>query len=107
MSDFTENCKCTMIPFLGDQTSTEPTALTEESIQEAFGKARKLLEDLYSRPMIHNYRIFESWHIGDHQTKERERTWKERLFSLPWRPCKKMEFYTIVVPNGDIFIDRI
>ena len=42
--------------------------------------------------------------LGDRKLRVRERTWKERLFTLPWQPMKKLEFYTIVVPKGEFFM---
>ena len=35
-----------------------------------------------------------------------DRSIKERLFSWPWRPGKKLAFYTITVPNGELIIDH-
>lgn len=87
--------------------STESTALTEQSFLEAIEKARKILNELpLPRPLMFNYRLIGQKHIGDRKWRFRFRTWKERLFSFPWRPLKKMAFYTVVVPKGEFIIDH-
>jgi sporulation protein YlmC with PRC-barrel domain len=35
-------------------------------------------------------------------TKEVKRTWKERLFTVPWRPLKKTK--TVVVPSDKVYM---
>lgn len=36
------------------------------------------------------------------KTEEVPRTWKERLFSWPWRPLKKVRYVTTQVPSRQI-----
>ena len=43
--------------------------------------------------------VIASPHITE--TQEIARTWRERLFSLPWRPLRKTK--TVVVPRKDLF----
>ena len=45
-------------------------------------------------------RIIENKHCGEQKLRFRFRSWKERLFTLPWRPLKKMAFDNVWVANG-------
>lgn len=64
---------------------------------------RKACSLVSSVPSCINLRIIEDRNIGKRVTRFRFRTWKERLFTLPWRPLKKMAFYTITVAEGNFY----
>lgn len=93
-----------MNPLSEMAASTESTALTKESFHEAIENARKILDSV--EPLVCTYKLIASNHVGEYKTRFRFRTWKERLFSLPWRPRKKMEFYMVIVPNGEVIVDH-
>lgn len=69
-----------------------------------FEEARKLVENMQPTPLF-GYKMMESEFMGEAVWRFRWRTWKERLFSLPWRPMKKMAFYQIYKPTGDFIVD--
>jgi len=63
--------------------------------------------DPYLVPLYSRYagmKIISDRNMGDRKLRVRERTWKERLFTLPWQPMKKLAFYTIIVPNGEFYL---
>lgn len=52
-------------------------------------------------------RVVTSEYAGDRVVWWRERSLKERLFTFPWRPFKKLEKTTRWIPNGNFIIDKI
>lgn len=40
------------------------------------------------------------------RTEEVQRTWKERLFSWPWRPLKTTKYVTTQVPSRDVLYSQ-
>jgi hypothetical protein len=53
-----------------------------------------------------NYKIIESIHMTKEITETVERTWKERLFSLPWRPFQKTKEIKKSVASDKVMIDN-
>jgi hypothetical protein len=53
------------------------------------------------------YSIIETEMVGEPVIKTRIRTWKERIFTLPWQPRKKIASYTIYRPKGEFILDTI
>jgi hypothetical protein len=87
--------------------SNKPTTLTEQAFLGAIEKARKILNEFpLPRPLMYNYKLIESRFIGEQKLQTSERTWKERLFSWPWRPWKKLKHFMVVIPSGDFIIDH-
>lgn len=50
------------------------------------------------------YKIVPSNLLVDHKTKKVVRTFKERLFSLPWRPLRKFKIVSYTIPIQSILI---
>ena len=53
------------------------------------------------------YNIIEDIHmvdVNDPQYHEQRRTWKERLFTLPWRPFKKTKTITTYPPLKSYYL---
>ena len=73
--------------------------------KDCFDRAWDLVKDMPPSPL--NYKIISSKYIGEQKTRARERTWKERLFTLPWKPRKKLAFYTIWVSKQEVILDSI
>lgn len=87
--------------------SNKPTALTEQSFLESIDNARKLLDSVeIPRPLAFGYDLRSSKFIGEHKVEVIKKTWKERLFSWPWRPWRKTKTIVTIEPTGDLFIDH-
>lgn len=50
-------------------------------------------------------KIITSPFVGEKCTKQVKRTWKERLFTLPWRPFQKLKTITYYKPDGTFIRD--
>lgn len=63
-------------------------------------------------PLLHGYQVVENTALVVPKLVERERwyrrTWKERLFSRPWRPLqwreKRLTTETEMVPDPNIYV---
>ena len=56
---------------------------------------------------LYGYQIVESLSMVDVNNPEhveQKRTWKERLFTLPWRPFKKTKTLTIFPPLKNYYL---
>lgn len=73
---------------------------------EHFRETQRLVDSIPASPLF-GYKIIESEFIGKPVTQFRWRTWRERLFTLPWQPMRKMAFYTVYKPNGELIVDNI
>jgi len=76
-----------------------------------------MLTSYEENPINQSYKIIESPYVPTHKHTLVYRTWKERLFTLPWEPFKKskvltelsLQFYisydTIIIhpSNRDVF----
>ena len=80
----------------------EVTTLTKRHFEDAWELAQ-----LIPRNPLFGFSIIESPFMGTPTIQFRWRTWKERLFSLPWQPMKRMAFYTVYKPKGELIIDKI
>jgi len=54
--------------------------------------------------MLSGFAIYESQWCTVSEEMEVNRTWKERLFSLPWKPMKKTKIITVDVPSPDLYM---
>ncbi|QBJ04482.1 hypothetical protein HOV23_gp091 [Pseudomonas phage Lana] len=52
--------------------------------------------------LLNGVRIIATPSMTDSKTEEVPRSWKERLFSLPWQPLKKVRYVTTQVPSDQI-----
>ncbi len=57
--------------------------------------------------MFHGYKVIANPIITESKEREVRRTWKERLFTLPWRPFKALRTETYQVPSRDVMVDKI
>jgi len=58
----------------------------------------KLLDAINSVPKTPHLELFESVHAAEYYVEWVDRTWKERLFSFPWKPFKKTKPVTKAKP---------
>lgn len=56
---------------------------------------------------IMGYRIVTSSFMTVPEERVVDRSWKERLFSLPWHPMRKTKTIIVQVPSQQIFIDHV
>ena len=57
-----------------------------------------------SMPLLSGFKIIESsFMVEDGDPYEKRRTWKERLFSMPWKPFKKTKTVIPKVPMRKVF----
>lgn len=41
-------------------------------------------------------------------TQQIKRTWKERLFTLPWTPLQRYKTeYVDLIPDGEVIVDKV
>lgn len=53
--------------------------------------------------MFNGFRVLLSeWLVEEGQPFPEPRTWRERLFSLPWRPFKRTRWITPMVPSRTV-----
>lgn len=52
--------------------------------------------------LINGERFIADKYMTETKTEEVKRTWKERLFTLPWRPRKTHKFVSTVVPSRQL-----
>lgn len=57
--------------------------------------------------MFHGYRVVANPILTKTETRQVKRTWKERLFTLPWTPFKAMRTESYQVPDRDVLVDKI
>jgi hypothetical protein len=57
--------------------------------------------------MFHGYRVIENLMLTKTQTREVKRTWKERLFTLPWQPMKVTRTESRQVPDREVVVDKM
>ena len=70
-----------------------------------FMEAWKRVKDAMGPTNLTGYRIFETKYVGDPMQMTRNRTWKERLFTWPWRPFKRTTTYTMWIEKGEVILD--
>lgn len=57
--------------------------------------------------MFRGYRVVADPILTTTETREVKRTWKERLFSLPWRPFKTTHTHSYQVPDSYVVVDKL
>lgn len=53
-----------------------------------------------------NFKVIENALLTTKKTVEQQRTIKERFFSLPWRPFKKIKMVAVKVPSREIYFSN-
>lgn len=54
--------------------------------------------------IMSGYRLMSNPLLTDTRTREVPRTWKERLFTHPWRPLKKTRTESYQVPSRQVIV---
>ena len=54
--------------------------------------------------LLSGYHLIEDEKVGKPMPQYVDRSWKERLFTLPWRPFRKQKIITVFVPKGEYFL---
>ncbi len=78
------------------------TGLTMDHFTKAWRRAKEAM----GPTNLTGYKIFENKYVGDPMQMTRDRTWKERLFTWPWKPFKKIAHYTMWIENGNVILDH-
>lgn len=73
----------------------EPPSLDMEQLLETFTAMRTVLP-----PEIH---VIESEFLTKTEERPRQRTWRKRLFSHPWRPWRAMGVEYVQVPDPNLY----
>lgn len=53
--------------------------------------------------IINGYKIVEDVNLTETESYEEVRSWKERLFTFPWKPLVKSKTCYRIVPSKDVF----
>jgi|TARA_A100001391_G_scaffold33224_3_gene17985 hypothetical protein len=54
--------------------------------------------------LVNSYRIVEDINLTETESYEKVRSWKERLFTFPWKPLQKVKVCHKVVPSKEVFV---
>lgn len=84
---------------IAEREAKNQTGLT----MEHFEQAMDLIGYNPKVPALSGLHMHESKYLGESFLRCRERTWKERLFTLPWKPLKKQEINTVWFATGKFY----
>ena len=74
-----------------------------QTAKELFGESANMKDYPYGPlSLISGIQIIESDQMVERKETEVLRTWKERLFSFPWKPLKKSKTVVTYIPKQEI-----
>lgn len=54
--------------------------------------------------LVNGYRVVEDINLTETESYEQVRSWKERLFTFPWKPFKKFKVCYRIASSKDVFV---
>ena len=102
MQQMREMINCLLVPVQGD----EPPASTCTAVRDEPPLSIEQLRETMSLMRTHlppEIRVIESELLTTTEESLRQRTWRERLFSRPWRPWRATATESVQVPDPNLY----
>lgn len=75
-----------------------------EDLMESYNKLNNIEKKFLNNNKYSDYKIIENINLVDVKINVVNRTWKERLFTLPWKPWIKIRVIKKVIPKDAVYI---